>query len=151
GEIVLHDRYHIGVAVASAAGLIVPVVRDADQKDLGQIAQEIERLSSAARANRSRLEDLRGGTFTITSVGNLGGLVSTPIINHPQVGILGIGKIVKRPVYDAAGAIKPADLIYLSFSFDHRVVDGAIGAVFGNVVIQHLQNPARLLLPVQSR
>ena len=88
-----------------------------------------------------------GGVFTITSVGNLGGLISTPVINHPEVGILGIGKVVRRPVYDDAGAIRPADLVYLSFSFDHRVVDGAVGAVFGNVVLRELQNPARLLLP----
>src|SRR5205085_9670860 len=103
GEIVLHDRYHIGVAVATPNGLIVPVVRDADRMDLGQIARAIERLSEDARSGKSRLDDLRGGTFTITSVGNLGGLTSTPIINHPEVGILGIGKAVKRPVYDEAG------------------------------------------------
>jgi pyruvate dehydrogenase E2 component (dihydrolipoamide acetyltransferase)/2-oxoisovalerate dehydrogenase E2 component (dihydrolipoyl transacylase) len=147
GEIVLHDRYHIGVATATPSGLIVPVVRDADRKDLGQIAREIERLSVAARAGKTRLEDLRGGTFTVTSVGNLGGLISTPVINHPEVAILGLGKIVKRPVYDAAGTIHPADLVYLSLSFDHRVVDGAVGAIFGNTVIRQLQSPARLLLP----
>ncbi len=147
GVIVLHDRYDVGIAVATAGGLIVPVIRDADRKSLGQIAGEIERLGGVARANRLRREELRGGTFTITSVGNLGGLISTPVINHPEVGILGIGKIIKRPVFDAAGVIKPADLLYLSFSFDHRVVDGAVGAVFGNAVLQQLQNPARLLLP----
>jgi pyruvate dehydrogenase E2 component (dihydrolipoamide acetyltransferase)/2-oxoisovalerate dehydrogenase E2 component (dihydrolipoyl transacylase) len=147
GEIVLHDRYDVGIAVATAAGLIVPVVREADKKDLGTIARDIERLSSEARAGRSRREDLKGGVFTVTSVGNLGGLISTPVINHPEVGILGIGKVVRRPVYDDAGAIRPAELVYLSFSFDHRVVDGAVGAVFGNVVLRELQNPARLLLP----
>jgi pyruvate dehydrogenase E2 component (dihydrolipoamide acetyltransferase)/2-oxoisovalerate dehydrogenase E2 component (dihydrolipoyl transacylase) len=149
GEIVLHDRYHVGVAVATAAGLVVPVVRDADRKDLGSIARDIERLSAAARAGRARREDLRGGTFTITSVGNLGGLISTPIINHPEVAILGVGKVVRRPVYDDAGRIRPADLLYLSFSFDHRVVDGAVGAVFANAVRRHLQNPAALLLPAR--
>jgi pyruvate dehydrogenase E2 component (dihydrolipoamide acetyltransferase)/2-oxoisovalerate dehydrogenase E2 component (dihydrolipoyl transacylase) len=147
GEIVLHDRYHVGIAVATANGLIVPVIRDADKKDLGMIAREIDRLSSEARAGRSRLEDLKEGVFTITSVGNLGGLISTPVINHPEVGILGIGKVVRRPVYDDAGQIRPAELVYLSFSFDHRVVDGAVGAVFGNVVRRELENPARLLLP----
>jgi pyruvate dehydrogenase E2 component (dihydrolipoamide acetyltransferase)/2-oxoisovalerate dehydrogenase E2 component (dihydrolipoyl transacylase) len=146
GEIVLHDRYHIGIATATPAGLVVPVVRDADQKDLIEIAREIERLSDEARMGRPRLEDLRGGTFTITSIGNIGGLISTPIINHPEVAILGVGKIVKRPVYDAAGNIRPADLVYLSFSFDHRVVDGAVGAVFANAVIKRLQTPAALLL-----
>jgi pyruvate dehydrogenase E2 component (dihydrolipoamide acetyltransferase)/2-oxoisovalerate dehydrogenase E2 component (dihydrolipoyl transacylase) len=146
GEIVLHDHYHIGVATATPAGLIVPVVHDADGKDLLTLAREIERLGNEARAGRSRLEDLRGGTFTITSIGNIGGLISTPVINPPEVGILGIGKVVKRPVYDAAGNLRPADLVYLSFSFDHRVLDGAVGAAFGNAVIRRLQSPARLLL-----
>jgi pyruvate dehydrogenase E2 component (dihydrolipoamide acetyltransferase)/2-oxoisovalerate dehydrogenase E2 component (dihydrolipoyl transacylase) len=149
GEIVLHDRYHIGVAVATPAGLMVPVIHDADRKDLGAIAREIERLSSEARASRSRLEDLRGGTFTVTSVGNLGGLFSTPVLNHPEVGILGVGKVVKRPVFDDAGRVRPADLIYLSLTFDHRVIDGAVCAAFGNAVIRQLQNPAALLLPAE--
>jgi pyruvate dehydrogenase E2 component (dihydrolipoamide acetyltransferase)/2-oxoisovalerate dehydrogenase E2 component (dihydrolipoyl transacylase) len=149
GEIVLHDRYHIGIAVATIGGLIVPVLRDADRMDLGAIAREIERLSSAARAGRIRLEDLRGGTFTVTSVGNIGGLFSTPILNHPEAAILGVGKIVKRPVFDDAGQVRPADLIYLSLTFDHRVIDGAVGAAFGNSLIRQLRNPAALLLPQQ--
>jgi pyruvate dehydrogenase E2 component (dihydrolipoamide acetyltransferase)/2-oxoisovalerate dehydrogenase E2 component (dihydrolipoyl transacylase) len=147
GEIVLHDRYHIGIAVSAPSGLIVPVVHDADRKDLTEIAREVERLSTDARSGKVRREDLSGGTFTITSIGNIGGLISTPIINSPEVGILGIGKVVKRPMYDAAGNLRPADLVYLSFSFDHRVLDGAIGAAFGNAVIRRLQNPAALLLP----
>jgi 2-oxoisovalerate dehydrogenase E2 component (dihydrolipoyl transacylase) len=146
GEIILHDRYHIGIAVATPTGLIVPVIRDADKRDLGSVAREIDRLSAEARAGKSRLEDLRGGTFTVTSVGNLGGLISTPIVNHPEVGILGLGKIVRRPVYDDAGRIRPAELMYLSFSFDHRVVDGAVGAVFGNAVLARLRNPATMLV-----
>lgn len=146
GEIVYHDRYHIGIAVAAPAGLIVPVIHDADKKSLFEIAREIERLSNDARTGKSQLEDLRGGTFTVTSIGNVGGLISTPIINHPEVGILGVGKVVRRPVFDDRGGIRPADLVYLSFSFDHRVLDGAIGAAFGNVVVRELQNPARMLL-----
>lgn len=146
-EIVLHDRYHVGIAVATPGGLIVPVVHDADRKDLGTLAREIDRLSADARAGKSKLEDLRGGTFTITSIGNVGGLISTPVINHPEVGILGLGRIVRRPVYDANDVIRPADVLYLSFSFDHRVVDGAVGAVFGNAVLEQLQAPAALLLP----
>jgi pyruvate dehydrogenase E2 component (dihydrolipoamide acetyltransferase)/2-oxoisovalerate dehydrogenase E2 component (dihydrolipoyl transacylase) len=144
GEIVLHAEYHIGIAVATPGGLIVPVVRDADKKSLLDIARDIDRLGNEARQGKARLEDLRGGTFTITSIGNVGGLFATPIIDHPQVGILGVGKIVKRPVYDDRGNIKPADMVYLSCSFDHRVLDGAVGTAFGNAVIRRLQNPAEL-------
>jgi 2-oxoisovalerate dehydrogenase E2 component (dihydrolipoyl transacylase) len=146
-EIVFHDHYNIGVAVATPQGLIVPVLHDAGQMDLGQIAREIERLSQEARTGRVKLEDLRGGTFTVTSVGGIGGLFSTPVINHPEVAILGIGKVVKRPVFDSTGNVRPADMIYLSLSFDHRVVDGAIGAAFCNALIRRLQNPAAMLLP----
>ncbi len=145
-EITLHDRYHVGIAVAAPQGLLVPVIKDADRRDLANIAREIERLSDDARAGRPKIDDLRGGTFTITSIGSIGGLISTPIINHPEVGILGVGKVVKRPVYDEHGTLKPMDIGYLSFSFDHRIVDGAIGAVFGNAVKRHLEKPAVLLL-----
>jgi 2-oxoisovalerate dehydrogenase E2 component (dihydrolipoyl transacylase) len=150
GEVVLHDRYHIGVAVAAPNGLIVPTVKDADRKDVSTIATDIERLSNDAKAGKSKIDDLRGGTFTVTSIGGIGGLISTPIINHPEVGIMGVGKVVKRPVYDAHGDLKPTDIVYLSFSFDHRVVDGAIGAAFGNVVMRYLQAPALLLLPEKT-
>lgn len=149
GEIVMHDRYGVGIAVATAGGLIVPVVRDADQKDVGAIAREVERLSADARAGKPKLDDLRGGTFTITSVGNIGGLFSAPIINHPEVGILGIGKVVRRPVFGENDRVRPAEIVYLSLSFDHRVVDGAVGAAFANAVIRHLANPALLLLPAR--
>jgi pyruvate dehydrogenase E2 component (dihydrolipoamide acetyltransferase)/2-oxoisovalerate dehydrogenase E2 component (dihydrolipoyl transacylase) len=145
-EIILHDRYHIGIAVAAPGGLIVPVVHDADKKDFAQIARDVERLGEAARTGKSQLEDLRGSTFTVTSIGNIGGLISTPVINLPNVGIMGVGRIVKRPVYDDAGNIRPADMLYLSFSFDHRVVDGAVGAHFGNAVRYHLEHPAALLM-----
>jgi pyruvate dehydrogenase E2 component (dihydrolipoamide acetyltransferase)/2-oxoisovalerate dehydrogenase E2 component (dihydrolipoyl transacylase) len=145
-EIVLHDHYHIGIATATPGGLIVPVIHDADKKELPQLARDIERLSTEARTAKIKLDDLRGSTFTVTSIGNISGLFSTPIINTPEVGILGIGKIVKRPVFDAAGNVKAADMVYLSFSFDHRVLDGAVGAVFGSAVIDRLRNPAALLV-----
>ena len=147
GEVILHDRYHIGIAVAAPNGLIVPVVKDADKKDLTAIAREIDRLSGDAKAGKSKLEDLKGGTFTVTSIGGIGGLISTPIINHPEVGIMGVGKVVKRPTYDAHANLRPTDIVFLSFSFDHRVVDGAVGAAFGNAVVRLLQAPALLLLP----
>lgn len=147
GEIALHGEYHVGIATATPQGLIVPVVRDADKKDIPTLAREIERLTADARAGKSRLEDLRGGTITVTSFGGIGGLIATPILNHPEAAIVGFGKIVKRPVFDDAGNVRPADMLYLSISLDHRVVDGAVGAVFGNAVIRALQSPATLLLP----
>lgn len=150
GDIVLHDAYHVGVAVATPGGLIVPVVRDADKKDVFAIAAEVERLGNEGKAGRARREDLKGSTFTVTSVGGIGGLISTPIINYPEVGIMGVGKVVKRPVYNSDGHLRPADLMYLSFSFDHRVVDGAVGAAFGNAVKRHLEHPAALLVPPRT-
>ena len=146
-EVTYHRHYHVGIAVAAPTGLIVPVIKDADKKDVAAIATEIERLSKDVRAGRPKLDDLKGGTFTVTSIGSIGGLISTPIINHPEVGIMGIGKVVRRPVYDLHNELRPADLVYLSFSFDHRVLDGAVGATFGNAVVRHLSNPATLLLP----
>jgi pyruvate dehydrogenase E2 component (dihydrolipoamide acetyltransferase)/2-oxoisovalerate dehydrogenase E2 component (dihydrolipoyl transacylase) len=146
GEIVLHDQYNIGLAVAAPSGLIVPVIAGADKLDLLEIARQADRLSNEARLGKSRLEDLRGGTFTITSIGSIGGLFATPIIHQPQVAILGIGKIVKRPVFDEHEQVRPAHMMYLSISCDHRVLDGAVAAVFGNAIIRHLQNPAGLLL-----
>jgi pyruvate dehydrogenase E2 component (dihydrolipoamide acetyltransferase)/2-oxoisovalerate dehydrogenase E2 component (dihydrolipoyl transacylase) len=151
GEIVLHDRYNIGIAVSTPAGLVVPVLHDAGRKDIPTLARDIERLSNEARSGKAKREDLKGGTFTITSVGNLGGLFSAPVINHPEVGILGLGKIVRRPVYDGGGQVRPADLIYLSLSFDHRVVDGAVGAVFTNAVLRQMKNPAAMLVDVGQK
>ncbi len=146
GEIVLHNEYHIGFATATPGGLLVPVLHHADRMGILELASEIERLSSAARANQAKREDLMGGTFTITSIGNLGGLFATPIIHVPQVGILCIGKIVKRPVFDAHGQVCAADMVYLSFAFDHRVLDGALGTAFGNAVMKALKNPVALLV-----
>jgi len=146
-EITIHDRYNIGIAVATPTGLIVPVLKDADKKDIAAIATEIDRLGADARAGKSKLEDLKGGSFTITSVGNIGGLISTPIINAPEVGIVGIGKILTRPVFDKSGAVIPAEMAYFSFSFDHRIIDGAVCATFANLLIHQLQHPAALLLP----
>lgn len=144
--VTLHDHYNVGFAVAVPNGLIVPVIKDADKKDLAGIANEIERLGEACRANKFTPDDLKGGTFTVTSVGNIGGLISTPIINSPEVGIMGVGRVIKRPVYDDHGDLRPADLLYLSFSFDHRIVDGAVGAAFGNAVLKRITNPALLLM-----
>ncbi len=146
GEIVVHEQCNVGFAVATEDGLIVPVIHDVDCLGVRKIAAAIERLSGEARSGRARREDLTGGTFTVSSIGGIGGLVSTPIINAPQVGILALGKIIRRPVYDDRGELRPADLMYLSFSFDHRVLDGAVGATFANAIIERLENPALLLV-----
>ncbi|QEG01572.1 Dihydrolipoyllysine-residue acetyltransferase component of pyruvate dehydrogenase complex [Stieleria maiorica] len=140
-EIVLHDHYHIGIATDTPLGLIVPVVRHADHKNLIDLAGEIQRLTSAARSGMLAAGDLRGSTFTVTSIGSIGGLFTTPIINHPEVGIMGIGKRFTQPSIDVAGNVHARDMVYLSYSFDHRVVDGAIAARFSNAVIQQLENP----------
>ena len=144
-EIVCHKRYDVGIAVAIEGGLIVPVVKNVDRLSVREIAAEIQRLSDVARSGQVQREDLVGATFTVSSIGGIGGLFSTPIVNPPQVGILGIGKIVRRPVYDDQNQLRPADMVHLSFSFDHRVLDGAVGAAFSNSIIEWLENPARLL------
>jgi pyruvate dehydrogenase E2 component (dihydrolipoamide acetyltransferase)/2-oxoisovalerate dehydrogenase E2 component (dihydrolipoyl transacylase) len=145
---VLHDRYDIGFAVATDRGLLVPVIRNVDQLPIGQVAQRLQQLAAQARDQTIRRADLTGATFVVTSVGGIGGLISTPIINQPNVAILGLGRVVRRPVYDQQGRLRPADMMYLSFSFDHRVLDGAVGARFGNDIIRRLQQPAAWLIPL---
>lgn len=145
GEITLHDRYDIGIATETPAGLVVPVLHAADRLELPALARELQRLTQAARAGRAQPEELRGSTFTITSFGGIGGLIATPIINEPEVGILGIGRIMERPAFDQAGRVVPANFVYLSFTMDHRVIDGAVTARLSNAVIQRLKNPATLL------
>ncbi len=148
-HIILHDRYDIGIAVATLTGLVVPVIKEADKKDVFTIARQIDQLGMAAKSGKIRREDLKGSTFTITSIGNIGGLISTPILNYPEVGILGLGKVVRRPVYNDQNQIVPADIIYLSLTFDHRVVDGAIAALFGNAVRDAIQLAGSFLIPDQ--
>jgi len=144
-EIVFRKYYHIGIATATQAGLIVPVVRDADQKSILDIAREIERLAQEARAGKAKLEELHGSTFTITSLGAQAGLFATPIINFPEVAILGVHRIKSKPVV-RAGQITIGDVMLLSLSFDHRLVDGHVGAAFAYEVIEYLEHPERLLL-----
>lgn len=145
GEIVLRKYYNIGVATATDAGLMVPVVKDADKRSILEIAREIERLAEEARAGRARLEDVQGSTFTITSLGAQGGLLATPIVNFPEVAILGVHQMKPRPVV-RNGEIVIGDVMLLSLSFDHRVVDGHVGAAFAYDVIGYLEQPERLLL-----
>jgi pyruvate dehydrogenase E2 component (dihydrolipoamide acetyltransferase) len=145
GEIVIKKYYNIGIATATDEGLIVPVIKDADRKSLLEIAMEIERLAKAAREGKVALSDLQGGTFTITSLGALGGLFATPIINYPEVAILGIHEIKKRPVV-RDDQIVIRDIMYVSLSFDHRLIDGDVGARFCKKIISYLENPKLLFL-----
>jgi pyruvate dehydrogenase E2 component (dihydrolipoamide acetyltransferase) len=144
-EIVLHGSYHIGIAAATDSGLFVPVVRNADQRSLLELATEIERLGDAARDGKLTREELTGATFTITSLGKLGGLFAVPIINFPNVGILGVHQMKQRPVV-RDGQIVIGQVMLLSLSLDHRIVDGHVGAAFAYDVIHFLEDPARLLL-----
>jgi pyruvate/2-oxoglutarate dehydrogenase complex dihydrolipoamide acyltransferase (E2) component len=138
-EIVYLDRYDLGVAVQTDQGLVVPVVRDCDSRSLEELGAEVERLADAARAGSLAPEELRGSTFTVTSAGKLAGLFQTPIVNHPEVGILSVGRIAERPVVrDGEVTIRPVG--YVALTFDHRVVDGARAAAFGLAVIDSLQD-----------
>jgi pyruvate dehydrogenase E2 component (dihydrolipoamide acetyltransferase) len=137
-EIVYLDRYDLGVAVQTDQGLVVPVVRGCDTKSLDELEAEVARLADAARAGTLKPEELRGSTFTVTSAGKLGGLLTTPIVNHPEVAILSVGRIADRPaVRDGELTIRP--LGTLAVTFDHRVVDGARAAEFGLAVIRRLE------------
>lgn len=145
GEIVFHGDHNIGVAVDTPAGLVVPVVKSADQKRLREIAAEIERLATAARNGTIASEDLRGGTFTVTSPGRFGGLMATPIVMHPQSGILGVHRAVDRPVV-RDGQVVIRKMMNLSITFDHRVLDGMTAAKFALDVVRLLEHPAVLAL-----
>ncbi len=145
GEIQIQKKHNIGIATATSEGLIVPVVKEVEGKSIHELADEITRLTDAARSGKVALEDLKGGTFTVTSLGPLGGLAATPVINFPEVGILGVHKIAKRPVV-RDGGIVVRDMMNLSITLDHRVVDGLVAAQFIHHVIRLLETPGLLLL-----
>jgi len=148
-EIVKKNYYNIGVATATDAGLMVPVVDDVDGKSLLQVASDTNELVQKARERTISPDEMRGGTFTITNIGGIGGEYATPIINHPEVAILALGKIKKKPRViedDGEERIEPRHVMTLSLSFDHRIIDGAIGARFTNEVKEYLENPNLLLL-----
>jgi pyruvate dehydrogenase E2 component (dihydrolipoamide acetyltransferase) len=144
-EIVLRGEYNIGVATATDAGLMVPVVRNADRKGILEIADEMNELVEKARDRSITPEEMQGGTFSITNFGAIGGEYATPIINYPETAILGLGAIKDRP-WVADGEVVPRKVITLSISVDHRVVDGAEAAQFVNTVKEYLASPELLLL-----
>ncbi len=137
--IVYLERYDLGVAVQTEDGLVVPVVRGCDSASIDELTTEVARLAEAARAGALKPEELRGSTFTVTSAGKLAGLLQTPIVNHPEVAILSIGRIAERPVV-RDGELAVAQTGYVSLTFDHRVVDGARAAEFGLAVIRRLES-----------
>jgi pyruvate/2-oxoglutarate dehydrogenase complex dihydrolipoamide acyltransferase (E2) component len=145
GQIIYKQYFHFGVAVDTPRGLVVPVIRDVDRKSIRELAAELTGVGERARQASFTIEDLRGGTFTITNIGSLGGLVSTPIINYPEVAILGLGKADMRPVV-RDGQIVARYILPLNLSFDHRVIDGADAARFCSEVMGFLEVPGRLLL-----
>jgi pyruvate dehydrogenase E2 component (dihydrolipoamide acetyltransferase) len=145
GELIVKRYVHLGVAVASERGLIVPVIRDVDRKPLLEVQRELGALAARVREGKAALDDLRGGTFTITNIGALGGTGAIPIINYPEVAILGVARGREEPVV-RDGAIVPRLLLPLSLTFDHRVADGADGARFASAIVRRLEHPDQLLL-----
>jgi pyruvate dehydrogenase E2 component (dihydrolipoamide acetyltransferase) len=137
-EIVYLDRYDLGVAVQTDQGLVVPVVRDCDSRSLEVLDADVRRLADGARSGTLTPDELRGSTFTVTSAGKLAGLFQTPIVNHPEVAILSVGRVAERPVVrDGEVTVRPTG--YIALTFDHRVVDGARAAEFGLAVIRRLE------------
>jgi pyruvate dehydrogenase E2 component (dihydrolipoamide acetyltransferase) len=145
GELILKGYVHVGVAVATDRGLIVPVLRDVDRTPLLELQRELAALAQRVREGQATLDDLRGGTFTITNIGALGGTGAIPIINYPEVAILGVARAREEPVV-REGAIVPRLLLPLSLTFDHRVADGADGARFAAAIVRRLEHPDELLL-----
>jgi pyruvate dehydrogenase E2 component (dihydrolipoamide acetyltransferase) len=145
-ELVVRGEFNIGIAVATNEGLTVPVIKNADRLTLRELASEVVRLSNAARDRKLKMEELTGGSFTITSLGQTGGIFATPIINHPEVAIMGIHRMRKRPVVDKNDQIVVREMMNLSISADHRVIDGQIAADFVYEVIKYLERPDMLFL-----
>src|SRR5213593_1541835 len=145
GELIVKRYHHLGVAVATERGLIVPVIRDVDRKALPELQRELAALAQRVREGKATLEDLRGGTFTLTNIGALGGTGAVPIINYPEVAIRGVARAREEPVV-LEGRIVPRVLLPLSLTFDHRVADGADGARFATAIVRRLERPEQLLL-----
>jgi 2-oxoisovalerate dehydrogenase E2 component (dihydrolipoyl transacylase) len=145
GVLTRHTGVHVGMATQTEFGLLVPVLRDAQVLDLWGIATEAARVAAVARSGKAARSELTGSTITVTSLGKLGGIVTTPVINHPEVAIVGVNKIAARPVI-RGGAVVPRLMMNLSSSFDHRVIDGAVAAAFVQSLRERLEHPATLFV-----
>jgi 2-oxoglutarate dehydrogenase E2 component (dihydrolipoamide succinyltransferase) len=146
GDSIVYKHYvNMGIAVASDAGLVVPSIKDADQKGLLQIARDISEVAKKARDGKLTMEDLTGGTFTITNGGVFGSLISTPILNYPQVGILGLHKIQERPVA-ISGKVEIRPMMYVALTYDHRIIDGQQAVLFLVRVKELMEDPATMLV-----
>ncbi len=143
GVVTRHGAVHLGLATQTEAGLMVPVIRDAQVKNIWQLAREITRLAEAARSGKAKAEELSGSTLTITSLGPLGGVATTPVINRPEVAIIGPNRIIERPVFRGDDIVR-AKLMNLSISCDHRVVDGWDAARFVQAIKKLLETPVLL-------
>lgn len=147
-EIVYKNYYNIGVAVSTPQGLVVPVVRDADDKSMAQVEKDIFDVGTRARDGKITMDDMQGGTFTVTNGGTFGSLLSTPILNTPQTAILGMHKIQQRPMVMPDGSIEARPMMYLAMSYDHRLIDGREAVTFLVRVKDALEDPQRLLLNI---
>jgi 2-oxoglutarate dehydrogenase E2 component (dihydrolipoamide succinyltransferase) len=146
GDTIVYKHYvNMGIAVASDQGLVVPNIKDADRKDAIDLSREISEVAKRARDGKLTMDDLTGGTFTITNGGVFGSLVSTPIINYPQVGILGLHKTQDRPVA-VNGEVKIRPMMYIALSYDHRIVDGQQAVLFLVRVKELVEDPAAMLI-----
>jgi pyruvate dehydrogenase E2 component (dihydrolipoamide acetyltransferase) len=145
-QLILKHYYHVGLAVDTDRGLLVPVLRDVDKKSVRELAREMAEIAERARQKKLSADDMRGGTFTITNLGGIGGTSFTPIINYPEVAILGLGRGRLQAVYQADGQVMPRMLLPLSLSYDHRVIDGADAARFSRYIVEMLENPLVMLL-----
>ena len=145
GEVVYKNYFHIGIAVDTERGLVVPVIRDADKKTIRDLAAEVTALAEKARAGKLSIDEMRGGTFTITNLGGIGGTAFSPIINYPEVAILGLARSAIQPVYKD-GQFVPRLMMPLCLTYDHRVIDGADGARFTTRLVQLFSDPIRLLM-----
>jgi len=146
GQALIHKKYfHVGVAVDTPNGLVVPILRDCDQKGLIELSQELTDLSGRAREGKLKGEEMRGGCFTISSLGGIGGTAFTPIINAPELAILGVSRAMMKPIWDGEN-FQPRLMLPLSLSYDHRVIDGADAARFTRYLAAQLEDLRRQLL-----